>query len=477
MSGVQSIPTQGKAIDGLQDPGPHYVSPAAPFRSLGNATDLPDSIMEETKMQTKNRPIRGHLIGFVGILSVALFIPSTSISQLPEWVRMWSTIILFIGGEIAIAIGSVVTATTKERRVCGIMAALLGLFGLSLLFYLRPGLVPAVFLSCLGPIGFLVILALPNYNSMTGQNNDDTLALPVIQKRPTGVTIVSWVLIAISAVQLLTIFLPPMPSFVYAFIPSPQFLVFATLFSGIFMLKGAGWARWLYIASGAVGIVMTLGSGGLEALVLIVINIPFMVILFRKNSSEYFSRKQILFNKPAEPETSQPVGTSAGGESNSAPSTEIPWDYLKSVSSDNDTFFNDHKTSFPSIYTQIKGKGRDPILMLVAFEQEKWCALLALLYKRPQNLLFTPENVTQGKPTISNNGYCDVYMAPRVNGQTMQAGVYGLEREWLISEFCWVKNIPPFFIELIKSEMQPAGTFTVVNLAAGGMNVHHLPLP
>lgn len=436
-------------------------------------------------MYTDNQPTRGgkrslgHLIGFVGILSVALFIPSTSVSQLPEWVRMWSTIILFIGGEIAIAIGSVVTATTKKRRVWGIMAALFGILGVFLLFYLRPGLVPAVVLSCFGPIGFLVILALPNYDSMTGQNNDATFALPVIRKRPTVVTIISWLLIAISAFQILTIFLPQMPSFVYAFIPSPRphFLVFATLLSGIFMLKGAGWARWLYIASGAVGIVMALGSGGLGKLVLIVINITFMLILFRKNSSDFFSRKQRLFNKPAEPETSQSVGISAGGELKSAPSTEIPWDYIKRVSSDNDTFFNDHKISFLSIYTQIKGKGRDPILMLVAFEQEKWCALLALLYKRPQNLLFTPENVTHGKPMISNNGYCDVYMAPRVNGQTMQAGVYGLEREWLISEFCWVKGIPPFFIELIKAEMQPAGTFTVVNLAGSGMNVQHLPMP
>jgi hypothetical protein len=428
-------------------------------------------------MHTENQPARGgkrsrgQLIGFVGILSVALFIPSTYISQLPEWVKMWSTIILFIGGEIAIAIGSIVTAIANGRRICGIMTALFVLLGLFLLFYLRPGLVPSLFLSCLGPIGFLVILVLPNKISIASQNSADTVALPDSRKRPTSVTIVSWMLIAISAIQVLIILLPEKPYFVYAFIPSLGFLVFATLLSGIFMLKGAGWARWLFIASGAFDIVMTLGSGGLAGLVPIVIYILFMLILLQKNSTEYFSRKQRLFNKPAEPERS------AGAESKLALSTEIPWDYIKKVSSDNDAFFNDHKTSFPSIYTRIKGKGRDPILMLVAFEQEKWCALLALLYKRPQNLLFTPENMTQGKPTISNNGYCDVYMAPRVNCQTMQAGIYGLEREWLISEFCWVKDIPPFFIELIKSEMQPAGTFTVVNLAAGGMNVHHLPLP
>ena len=132
-------------------------------------------------MNTENHQTRGgkrspgHLIGFLGILGVALYIPSTSISQLPDWVMMWSTIILFIGGEIAIAIGSVLTATTKGKRGYGILAALFGLLGAFLIFSLRPGLVPSIVLSCFGPIGFLVILALPNQNSMTGQKNEATI--------------------------------------------------------------------------------------------------------------------------------------------------------------------------------------------------------------------------------------------------------------------------------------------------------------
>lgn len=184
-----------------------------------------------------------------------------------------------------------------------------------------------------------------------------------------------------------------------------------------------------------------------------------------------------LFSKSTASEPMPSILASQNKPHNSTPTTEIPWDYIRKASSDNNAFFNDHKASFPSIYARIKDKGRDPVLMLVAFEQEKWRALLALLYKKPQNLLFTPESITQGRPNISNNGYCDVYVAPIVKGSPMQVGIYGLEREWLFSEFCWVKDVPTMFISLIKAEMQPAGTFTIVNLAARGMNVQYLPQP
>jgi hypothetical protein len=174
--------------------------------------------------------------------------------------------------------------------------------------------------------------------------------------------------------------------------------------------------------------------------------------------------------------TSKP--DTAGNASPSAkPQSDIPWDYIRKASADNDAFFNEHKASLSPIFARAKAAGRDPVLMLVAFEQEKWRALLALLYKRPQNMHFAPEMFIGGATAnISNNGYCDVYVPPMMNGQAMRVGVYVLEREWLASELCWVKGLPPIFIQLVKEDKRP-GNFDIVVFAPNGMRVEHLPLP
>ncbi|HEY5593064.1 MAG TPA: hypothetical protein VIK55_18870 [Paludibacter sp.] len=154
----------------------------------------------------------------------------------------------------------------------------------------------------------------------------------------------------------------------------------------------------------------------------------------------------------------------------------IPWDYCRKVSADNDAFFSENKEFLPKIYSKMLGMGHDPILLLVAMDQEKWCALLALLYKRLDNLFIIPETFTKSIPVFINNGYCDVYIPPKIDGLEMQSCIFGLEREWLISEFCWVKGIPPMFISLIKPDMAPAESFTIVVLASNGMCVKHMPL-
>lgn len=176
-------------------------------------------------------------------------------------------------------------------------------------------------------------------------------------------------------------------------------------------------------------------------------------------------------------DASPPKPSVEGSTHTVEPITEIPWDYIKKASSDNDTFFNENREPLPELYQRIKEKGRDPVVLLVAYNQEKWRALLALLYNGADNMLFTPESITQKKAAFGNNGHCEVYVAPEVNGRAMQVGVYGLERDWLISQFYWVKGIPPMFVDLIKREMEPDGNFTIVVLAAGGMQVRHLPRP
>jgi hypothetical protein len=153
----------------------------------------------------------------------------------------------------------------------------------------------------------------------------------------------------------------------------------------------------------------------------------------------------------------------------------IPWDYIGKVPAHNEAFFNMHKAVLPEIFTKVRSMGSDPVLMLVAFEQEKWRALLALLYKRPQNMFLTPETYLGTKPNISNNGYCDVYVAPIVNGNPMQSAVFALERDWLESELYWVIGLPPMFIQWVRDKPSQPDAFTVVVFAAAGMRVEELP--
>ena len=75
------------------------------------------------------------------------------------------------------------------------------------------------------------------------------------------------------------------------------FSLVVTLLIAAFMLKGAGWARWLFIGWGAFGILLTYGFGALffnptYIIPRLLIYVPFTVVLLNKNSSEFFSRQQ-----------------------------------------------------------------------------------------------------------------------------------------------------------------------------------------
>jgi len=118
--------------------------------------------------------------------------------------------------------------------------------------------------------------------------------------------------------------------------------------------------------------------------------------------------------------------------------------------------------------------GRDPVVVLIALEQEKWRALLALLYKNTSDMLLTPEHFLHTTPTIKSNGYCNVYEAPVVNGKAMKVGIYGVEREMLLMEFQMMRDMPPMFTDLMSHDMEPPGKGTVVVLAPRGMRVEYL---
>jgi hypothetical protein len=120
-------------------------------------------------MSSKSRRI-GNIFGIVGILCVVLYLLVNYLSSEggPFWrkllgveqVQIISILLLFIGGEIVIALGSILTARAKGRTGLGVVAALFGLFGLGWIFLLRPGLYPTLIMSFFGPIGFLIILLL-----------------------------------------------------------------------------------------------------------------------------------------------------------------------------------------------------------------------------------------------------------------------------------------------------------------------------
>lgn len=115
-------------------------------------------------------PRIGKILGIVGILCVILYLLVNYLSYEggPFWrklldveqVQIISILLLFIGGEIIIALGSILTARAKRRAGLGVLAALFGLFGLGWIFLLRPGLYPTLIMSFFGPIGFLIILLL-----------------------------------------------------------------------------------------------------------------------------------------------------------------------------------------------------------------------------------------------------------------------------------------------------------------------------
>jgi hypothetical protein len=134
---------------------------------------------------------------------------------------------------------------------------------------------------------------------------------PVIRRRPTSITIISWILIVLSVAGLVGTFITmkssdydttlAMGHLPVAFLNVYQLVCGAVGFlSGLFMLKGAAWARWLYVGWGAFGVLVNVGNFGFSLFVLpgLVIYVLLTAILLRKNSSDFFSER--YGKKPSE---------------------------------------------------------------------------------------------------------------------------------------------------------------------------------
>jgi len=123
-----------------------------------------------------------------------------------------------------------------------------------------------------------------------------------MKQRPISITIIAWLLIAISILNVITITVSlnnPKVQELMAESPLPipvqyamtYISLAATLVSGIAILKGQNWGRWLYVIWSAIGFIITLATSPMKAMVIpgIVVFLIVVFFLFRSNANAYFA--------------------------------------------------------------------------------------------------------------------------------------------------------------------------------------------
>ncbi len=123
-----------------------------------------------------------------------------------------------------------------------------------------------------------------------------------MNKRPTSVTVIAWIILVTGALSLLTIAFAmnnPMAQELMAKSPVPvpvqYFISFVGLLisivSAIFMLRGANWARMLYIVLRAIGFLFSLFTSPAKLLLIpgFFIYAVFVFFLLRPKASAYFT--------------------------------------------------------------------------------------------------------------------------------------------------------------------------------------------
>jgi hypothetical protein len=122
-------------------------------------------------------------------------------------------------------------------------------------------------------------------------------------KRPFSITVISWILIAVGGITLIMSLLPLAGSFsatrsghTLEFWLSPLIQILAIV-SGVFMLYGFNWARWLL--AGWVGYHMLLSAlhSRLEVLVHSLLFTGVLYIVFRPQATAYFRRTRSKTDK------------------------------------------------------------------------------------------------------------------------------------------------------------------------------------
>jgi hypothetical protein len=127
-----------------------------------------------------------------------------------------------------------------------------------------------------------------------------------MKKRPTSITVIAWILIVMGGISLIasTISLNnPMAKELMNRSPIPIPIQYAmmyvglliTLISGIAMLKGQNWARFLYVIWSIIGFVIGIATSPMKVAMIpgFVLFLIVAFFLFRPKANEYFAGTEV----------------------------------------------------------------------------------------------------------------------------------------------------------------------------------------
>ena len=84
------------------------------------------------------------------------------------------------------------------------------------------------------------------------------------------------------------------------------------------------------------------------------------------------------------------------------------------------------------------------------------------------------ETLTGQNPKIEQFSAGPFYIAPKIEGNELRVGIYTVERDWLVSELCWIRGLPIPFIKQVQKGQSPMGKFTIVYFLKSHLGVRHV---
>ncbi|MBO0721968.1 MAG: hypothetical protein J2P41_14180 [Blastocatellia bacterium] len=128
-----------------------------------------------------------------------------------------------------------------------------------------------------------------------------------MSKRPLSLTVISWIFIAVGGIELINSLLPLVdPSAAlrvadhpYEFWLTPLIEILA-IGSGVFMLYGFNWARWLLVVWIGYHIILSVLHSALQVIVHSLLFAVVLYFLFRPEATTYF--RELRSRRDADPE-------------------------------------------------------------------------------------------------------------------------------------------------------------------------------
>ena len=136
-----------------------------------------------------------------------------------------------------------------------------------------------------------------------------------MRTRPTSITVVAWILILMGGISLITMTLMISTGMIDKFtvdnpaarelmnkspipVPIQYAMTYVTLLiklvSGVAILKGRNWGRWLYVVGTAAGLLIGIVTSPLKGVMIpgLVLFVVVTVFLFLPNANQYFSDQE-----------------------------------------------------------------------------------------------------------------------------------------------------------------------------------------